>query len=53
MRHRSMAPPRIRASDDTAFLTSEEVTSMRSQIFADHAIIADRAMERLGMLPGA
>jgi bifunctional NMN adenylyltransferase/nudix hydrolase len=52
-RRRSMALPRIRASDDTAFLTFDEVRSRRSEIFADHAIIVDQALERLGMLPGA
>lgn len=48
-RRKSMALPRVRASDDTAFFTFDEVRRMRSEIYADHAIIIDQALERLGV----
>ena len=48
-RRRSMALPRVRASDDTGFFTFDEVRKMRSEIHADHAIIIDQALERLGI----
>jgi bifunctional NMN adenylyltransferase/nudix hydrolase len=49
-RRRSMALPRLRASDDVGFFTFDEVRRMRSSIHADHAIIIDQALERLGIL---
>jgi bifunctional NMN adenylyltransferase/nudix hydrolase len=47
-RRKSMALPRIRASDDTAFFTFDQIRKMRSEIYADHFIIIDQALERLG-----
>jgi len=49
-RRKSMALPRVRASADVGFFTFDEVRLMRSEIYADHAIIIDQAMERLGVL---
>lgn len=49
-RRKSMALPRLRAADDVGFFTFDEVRKMRSLIHADHAIIIDQALERLGML---
>lgn len=49
-RRKSMALPRLRASDDVGFFTFDEVRRMRSEIYADHAIIIDQALERLGVL---
>lgn len=47
-RRKSMALPRVRADGNTMFFTFDEVRKMRSNIYADHAIIIDQALERLG-----
>lgn len=49
-RRKSMALPRVRASGDVGFFTFDEVREMRSRIYADHPIIIDQALERLGIL---
>ena len=49
-RRRSMALPRLRAADDVGFFTFDQVRRMRQEIYADHAIIIDQALERLGIM---
>lgn len=46
-RRKSMALPRVKK--DSQYFTFDEVFQMRSQIYADHAIIIDQALERLGI----
>lgn len=48
-RRKSMALPRVKASDNICFFTFDEVRRMRSEIYADHAIVIDQALERLGI----
>lgn len=48
-RRKSMALPRTRASDDVAWFSFDEVRTRRSEIHADHAIVIDQALERLGV----
>lgn len=48
-RRRSMALPRLRASADVGFFTFDEIRHMRTEIYADHAIVIDQALERLGI----
>ncbi len=48
-RRKSMALPRLRADGNNGFFTFDEVRKMRPKIYADHAIIIDQALERLGI----
>jgi len=50
-RRRSMSLPRVRglSTGTSAWLTPDEIHAMRSSIFEDHAIIIDKALERLGI----
>jgi bifunctional NMN adenylyltransferase/nudix hydrolase len=46
-RRKSMALPRVKKNSQ--YFTFDEVFQMRSEIYADHAIIIDQALERLGI----
>src|SRR3546814_433476 len=51
-RRKSMALPYVKGMDDAELAdwkTFDEVRAMRSSIFEDHAILIDRALERLGV----
>ena len=51
-RRKSMALPFVRGMDDAdraAWKTFDEIRGMRSELFEDHAIIIDKALERLGV----
>lgn len=48
-RRRSMALPRVKASDSVGFFTFAEIREMRSEVFEDHPIIIDQALDRLGI----
>ena len=51
-RRKSMALPRVRGMDDAELAdwkTFDEIREMRSLLFEDHAIIIDKALERLGV----
>lgn len=51
-RRKSMALPFVKGMDDAEladWVTFDEVRAMRSSIFEDHAILIDRALERLGV----
>lgn len=48
-RRRSMALPRVKAGGDVRFFTFDEIRRMRPEIYADHAIVIDQALERLGI----
>lgn len=48
-RRKSVALPRVRASEDTHWFTFQEVREIRDQIMEDHAVIIDQAVDRLGV----
>lgn len=54
-RHASLKPPRVKGGDDAelaGWFEIDEVRAMRAQIFEDHAIMIDKALDMLAPIIG-